>query len=74
MPIDNRDWYRADHRARHQAERRRIRRSRWFTRAVIGGLLLAAFGLAAPLFGNILANMACSRGFPLIIIQTGSCD
>ena len=73
MPIDNRDWYRAEHGARRQAERRRARRTLWLTRAAIGGLFLLALGLAAPLLGNVAANMACSRGFSLIIIQTGGC-
>ena len=73
MPIDNRDWYRAEHRVRRQAERRRARRTLWLTRAAIGGLFLLALGLAAPLLGNVAANMACSRGFSLIIIQTGGC-
>ena len=73
MPIDNRHWYRADHRARQQAERRRTHRTLWLTRAAIGGLLVIALGLAVPLLGNVAANMACSRGFSLIIIQTGGC-
>ena len=73
MPIDNRDWYRADHRARQQAERRRTHRTLWLTRAAIGGLFVIALGLAVPLLGNVVANMACSRGFSLTIIQTGGC-
>ena len=73
MPIDNRDWYRAEHRARRQAEQRRALRTFWLTRAAIGGLFLLALGVAAPLLGNVAANMACSRGFSLIIIQTGGC-
>ena len=73
MPIDNRDWYRADYRARQQAERRLTHRTLWLTRAAIGGLFVIALGLAVPLRGNVGANMACSRGFSLIIIQTGGC-
>ena len=73
MPIDNRDWYRADHRPRHQAERRRTHRTLWLTRAAIGGLLVIALDLAVPLLGNVANNIACSRGFSLIIIQTGGC-
>jgi hypothetical protein len=70
MPIDNRDWYRAEHRVRRQAERRRARRTLWLTRAAIGGLFLLALGLAAPLLGNVAANMACRR-LPVIALGFG---
>jgi hypothetical protein len=72
MPIDNRQWYRAEHRAMRQAERRQTRRKQWLYRAAIGLLFAGVIALAAPLLGNVAVNMACSRGgVPLIIIQVG---
>jgi hypothetical protein len=71
MPIEDRDWYRAEYREREAAKQRQARRKLWLVRATIGVLFVIVFALAAPLLGNVVTNMRCNRGFPLIIIQVG---
>ena len=38
MPIEDREWYRAEYRERQAALRRQARRKLWFVRAAIGVL------------------------------------
>jgi hypothetical protein len=69
--IDNRPWYRAEHRRLRGAQWRHERRKLLTTRALIGVLLVGAALLAAPLLGNAARNMACSNGFALTVVYVG---
>ena len=73
MPIEDRDWYRAEHREREAMLRRQARRKLWLVRATIGVLFAIVFALAAPLLGsNVATNMRCNRGgFSVIIFVIG---
>jgi hypothetical protein len=72
MPLQDRDWYRAEHRERQAKRPRQVRRKLWPVWATIGVLFATVFALAAPLLSSVATNMRCNRGgFSVIIFLIG---
>jgi hypothetical protein len=71
MGLEDREWYRAEFRAREAAQRRQARRKVWLRRATISVLLVIVCALATPLLGNVATNMRCNRGVAVITFQIG---
>ena len=59
MPIEDREWYRAEYRERQAALRRQARRKLWFVRATIGVLFAIVFALAAPILNLTISPPTC---------------